>query len=461
MTDHYRFGGGATETMLSPIVLVAMLVAVVSILLLPRKFLVGPFLFIAFMVPSGQMLVVSGIHLYVIRIVILAGIVRLIAARFASKTSIFSGGFNTIDKLFLCWAITRSLAFMFLYGKMDAVVNQFGFLWDSLGGYFFLRFAIRNEEDISRTTKIFAVMTVILAICMVSEQKSTTNVFGFIGGRLISEIRDGKLRSQGPFSHAILAGVFGATIMPLFLRLWLLKENRLLAIAGIIGATTMVITSASSTPFGAYMAGVLGVCLWPLRKNMRAIRWGIVLAIVGLALVMKAPVWFLLAHIDLVGGSSSYHRAQLVDQCIRRFGDWWLFGANNNQDWGWDMWDIQNEFVAEALRGGLAALILFILIISKAFGRIGIARRSFQANGRQEWLTWILGAILFAHVIAFVGADYFDQTRFWWYTTLAFVGAATAPLPKKSMKRTAVEIVDSQWDYEEAGQLSSFEVAQK
>jgi hypothetical protein len=461
MTDHYRFGGGAAETMLSPIVLVAMLIAVVSILLLPRKFLVGPFLFIAFMVPSGQMLVVSGVHLYVVRIVILAGIIRLVAAKFASKTSIFGGGFNTIDKLFLCWAISRSLAFMLLYGKMDAAVNQFGFLWDSLGGYFFLRFAIRNEEDISRTTKIFALMTMILAICMVYEQKSTTNVFGFIGGRLISEIRDGKLRSQGPFSHAILAGVFGATIMPLFLRLWLPKKDRLFAIAGIIGATTMVITSASSTPFGAYMAGVLGICLWPLRKHMRAIRWGIVFAIVGLALVMKAPVWFLLAHIDLVGGSSSYHRAQLVDQCIRRFGDWWLLGANNNQDWGWDMWDIQNEFVAEALRGGLAALILFILIIVKTFGRIGIARRSFQTNRRQEWLTWILGAIIFAHVIAFVGADYFDQTRFWWYTSLAFVSAATTPFLKKSTKRAAGKIVDSPCDYEETGQLSYFEVAQK
>jgi hypothetical protein len=461
MSDHYRFGGGAAETMLSPIVLVAMLVAIASMLLLPRKFLVGPFLLIAFMVPSGQMLVVSGVHLYVIRIVILAGIGRLVAAKFTSKASIFGGGFNTIDKLFLCWAISRSLAFMLLYGKMDAVVNQFGFLWDSLGGYFFLRFAIRDEEDISRTTKLFALMTMILAVCMVNEQRSTTNVFGFIGGRLKSEIRDGKLRSQGPFSHSILAGVFGATILPLFLRLWSRKKDRLLAIGGIIGATTMVITSASSTPFGAYMAGVLGICLWPLRRNMRVIRWGIVFAIVGLALVMKAPVWFLLAHIDLVGGSSSYHRAQLVDQCIRRFGDWWLLGANNNQDWGWDMWDIQNEFVAEALRGGLAALLFFVLIISKTFSRVGSARRSFQTNRHQEWLTWILGAIIFAHVIAFVGADYFDQTRFWWYTSLAFVSATTASVLKKSAKRPAVETADSPWDYQEIAQPGSFEVVQR
>jgi hypothetical protein len=153
--------------MLSPIVRVAMLVAVASILLLPRKFLAGSFLLIAFLIPSGQMLVVSGVHLYVVRIVILLGIGRLVAAEFTSKASIFGGGFNTIDKLFLCWAISRSLAFMLLYGKMDAVVNQFGFMWDSLWGYFLLRFAIRDEEDISRTTKIFALMTMILAACTI------------------------------------------------------------------------------------------------------------------------------------------------------------------------------------------------------------------------------------------------------------------------------------------------------
>jgi hypothetical protein len=62
MSDHDRFGGGAAETMLSPIVRVAMLVAVASILLLPRKFLAGSFLLIAFLIPSGQMLVVSGVH---------------------------------------------------------------------------------------------------------------------------------------------------------------------------------------------------------------------------------------------------------------------------------------------------------------------------------------------------------------------------------------------------------------
>lgn len=432
MANNYRFGGGAAETTLHPIVLGAMLVTIVLLFVLPRRFVAAPFLLICFLVPSSQTVVLGGVHLFVARIVILAGCVRLIVDKLAGNSSILVDGFNAVDKAFVSWALSRALAFMLLYRQSDAVVNQCGFLWDSLGGYFFLRFAIHDKEDIRRALKVFAFLTVVLALCMANEQRSNTNVFGFIGGQAAPDMREGRLRSQGPFAHAILAGVFGATILPLFFGLWPSRKNRLLAATGMLGATTMVITSASSTPMGAYAAGILGMCFWPLRRNMRVVRWSIVFAVAGLALVMKAPVWFVLAHIDFVGGSSGYHRAMLVDQCIRRFSDWWLLGANNNGDWGWDMWDIQNEFVAEALRGGLAALIFFILILSRAFGRLGKASKAVGILRSERWMLWTLGAVIFAHVIAFLGADYFDQTRFWWYGSLAMVSAATAPFLTRS-----------------------------
>ena len=458
MSENHRFGGGAAESSLSPVVLVALLVAVVLIFLLPRRFLVVPFLSVAFLVPIGQTLVVGGVHLFVARIVILAGLSRLVTAKFSGTGSLFAGGFNSIDKVFACWAVAQALAFMILYNQTAAIVNQLGFLWDSLGGYFLLRFAIHDEEDIRRATKVFAVIALIAAVAMVNEQWTRSNVFGFIGGISRPDIRDGKVRSQGPFSHAILAGVYAATIVPLFLRLWSSKKDRLFALVGILGAITMVIACGSSTPLGACVAAIGALCLWPLRRNMRTLRWGLVVTVLGLALVMKAPVWFILAHIDLVGGSSSYHRALLVDTCIRRFGDWWLLGASNNDKWGWDMWDVQNEFVAQALRGGLTSLVLFIMIVSRAFGRLGIARKSVETNRPNAWLMWTLGAVILGHVVAFFGADYFDQTKYWWYASLAIVSAATAPLLTKSKKPMAVELSS-----EDPGimQFSPYQIAPK
>ena len=111
----------------------------------------------------------------------------------------------------------------------------------------------------------------------------------------------------------------------------------------------------------------MGLAFWPLRKQMRLIRWGLVCALVGLHLVMKAPVWALIARIDLTGSSSGYQRYQLVDMCIRHFSDWWLLGTPNYVKWGWDSWDLCNQFVAVALTGGLLALIFYIAIFSRSF----------------------------------------------------------------------------------------------
>ena len=90
---------------------------------------------------------------------------------------------------------------------------------------------------------------------------------------------------------------------------------------------------------------------------------------------MHGPVWSLIEKIDLTGGSSSYHRYMLVDNCIRHFGDWWLIGYKNYGDWGLDMWDLCNQFVVNALTGGLVTLVLYLTIFKRSFRAIGIARK--------------------------------------------------------------------------------------
>jgi hypothetical protein len=200
----------------------------------------------------------------------------------------------------------------------------------------------------------------------------------------------------------------------------------------------MVIASHSSTPMLAYGAGLFAISLWPLRRNMRLIRWGSVLALVALNLVMKAPVWFLIQRMDVVGGSSGYHRASLVDGFIRHFSDWWLFGTTENARWGYNMWDLCNQFVAEGQVGGLVTFVAFIAMICICFSRIGAARKAvaleFDNHGKpvggdlqKEWFFWLLGATLFSHVVAFFGISYFDQTRFSWLALLVIITTATAP----------------------------------
>jgi hypothetical protein len=121
---------------------------------------------------------------------------------------------------------------------------------------------------------------------------------------------------------------------------------------------------------------------------------------------MHGPVWSLIEKIDLTGGSSSYHRYMLVDNCIRHFGDWWLLGCRNYVNWGFVMFDVCNQFVLTALRGGLLTLIIYIAIYTRSFRMIGKARKRIVGDRRQEWLLWCLGSSLFATVVSSFGINY-------------------------------------------------------
>lgn len=422
-----RFGAGASSSSIHPFVLVLVLFTIVLILLLPRKYVVVPFLLTIFLTPFGQQVYVGGVHLFVPRMLILCGCVRIGWTKISSQTEIVSGGFTLVDKTFVLWALFRAMATYLEFFESGALINQCAFLLDSLGGFFFLRFLIRDKGDILRVVKTFVFIVSVLALTMLNEKVHGQNLFGFIGGRLAPFIRDGAIRAQGAFVGPIPAGTFAATFMALFVWLWKSGQSRILGLTGIVGATVMVVTSASSTPLLAYMAVILGIAMWPLRGKMRTVRLGIVFLLIGLQLVMNAPVWFLINHIDFVSGNSGYHRAMLIDMCVRHFWDWWLVGVKSTANWGWDMWDQANQFVAEAESGGLATLICFVLVVSRNFGMIGSARKQLDGDPKKEWLLWLLGVALFSHVVSFFGISFSDQSVFAWFALLAMISAATTP----------------------------------
>jgi hypothetical protein len=431
-----RFGGGASHTILHPLVAAALFATIVLIFLLPRKYVVVPMLLTVFLVPFGQVAVLGGVHFTVYRIVILFGLARLVTSKLSARETRLAGGFSGVDSAFALCALFAFIAFSVQWTETQALIKGIGNLLDALGGYFVVRFLIQDEDDVQRVIKVFAVIVLVMAPCMINELFTHQNLFGFLGGQPVTDaVRDGKVRAQGPFEVYITAGVFGATLLPLFIWLWSGAKSRIGALLGIIGSTIVTVTSDSSTPLLAYAVAIVGLCFWPFRKKMRAFRWGLVLILVGLHLVMKAPVWALIARIDLTGSSSGFHRFMLVDQCIRHFSDWWLIGAKNFNDWGPDMWDLSNQYVAYALTGGVVTLIFFIGIISTSFGKLGAARKRVAGNRRHEWFLWCLGAALSAHVVACFGISYFDQMQFAWYTLLAIIAASVAeavptPLPE-------------------------------
>ena len=418
---NFQFGGGAAGTVLHPLVAGGMVIAIVLIMLLPRNKAITPFLVAFLTIPLGQVLVVGNVHLLMHQVLILTVLARMAAFRGKGR---FAGGFNTLDKLIVLWSLSAFIIFSLAWMEMQAVVKSAGDLVVSLGGYLAVRFLIPDRATVPRLIKALAVVCVIQGAFMVSEQFTYMNVFSSFGANPPT-LREGHIRSEGAMGN-LWAGALAGIVIPLFIGLWSEgRSSRIAACAGLAGATAMVFATHASTSWLAYGASLLGLGFWPLRRRMRLARWGLIGSLLGLHLVMHGPVWSLIEKIDLTGGSSSYHRYMLVDNCIRHFADWWLLGSKTYGDWGFVMFDVCNQFILTGLRGGLLTLLIYIGIYKQSFGAIGIARKRVQGDRKQEWFLWCIASALFTTVVASFGI-YFSAHLFVCFASLlAGISVAT------------------------------------
>src|SRR4051812_4112399 len=104
--QNLRFGGGASETILHPIVALWMLIAVVLILILPRNKAIVPFLLAFFTIPLAQVVVLGALHFTVLRILILTVLARMAANIRPTSERRMPGGFNSLDRVVVLWSIS-------------------------------------------------------------------------------------------------------------------------------------------------------------------------------------------------------------------------------------------------------------------------------------------------------------------------------------------------------------------
>jgi hypothetical protein len=317
----------------------------------------------------------------------------------------------------------------------EAVQNRLGFAYNAFGGYFLFRFLLRDFNEVNRALKIIAIVIVPLALGMVLERATGRNLFAIFGGvSSLTAIRDGQFRCQGSFADPILAGTFGATLVPLFVSPWFNgMTGRLVTATGIAAASVITVLSHSSGPGMAYLFGIVGLAAWPFRARMGTVRWTLLIGVVSLHLIMKAPVYALIGRLSELIGGTGYHRVEVIDAAVKHFGEWWLSGTGYTAHWGPlvlpshpESIDITNQYIFEGVNGGLVTMLLFIAVIAFAFHGVG---KSLKANeiaplGVRLHI-WALGAALFAHAMSFLSIAYFDQLVLAWYFLLALIATAT------------------------------------
>ena len=338
---------------------------------------------------------------------------------------LFSGKYklklNKIDKIVLFYLVSSIVLNTILVGTSGLIQKIGNKGVDSVLVYFLLRYLFQDIKDYNFIMKALAVASIFIAIFMLNEKLTGRNLFSIFGGvPEFTVIRDGRLRAQAAMDHPILAGTFGALLIPFMWVLWNQKK-KLYAIVGTISGIGITFASASSGPVLSFMAVILGISLWKLREKRKYFMPGIIFTLFLIQLFMQHPIWFIFGRIDLAGGSTGFHRSMLIDQAIKRFPEWAIYGTMATGQWVWGLQDTTNQYLKEGFEGGILTLILFIYIIKLCFNTVGNYLNLYKDNIENQKMVWALGTILFGHCITFFGVSYFGHLDFFYYMLLAMI----------------------------------------
>lgn len=400
------------HTWIHPAALVLLGVAVVMLFVVPRAYTLWPVIFIGCFVAPAQRIVVFGMDWTILRLTLLAGLLRAVVLIMQMRRP---PRWHRIDTWLVLWLTSGVLVYMVREPSVASLNNRLGWAFEYAAAYFLVRTAVVTWKDVRSLFCCFAFMSLPVAVAFANEQLTRYNVFGLMGGvELITREREGRLRCQGAFAHPILAGTYWAVVLPFIAVLFWQRSFRYKALAaiGVVSALTIVAACASSGPVASVLAAAVAALLLLVRAHFTYIRIGTVAVLTLLHLVMEAPVWHLVARIDIVGGSTGWHRFNLIDQWIRNADNWFLIGTSSTSTWAAiPVVDITNQYVLEAIRGGALSLFMFVGFLWAAFSTLGrTARRLERAEHRLEaGLCWAVGVSLFVHATSWLAVSYFGQ----------------------------------------------------
>ncbi len=399
------------------------LLTAATLLAVPRNWAPLALLVGAAYITRSQQLEVGPLHFPVMRILIAVGLMRI-----TMKGEKAAGGMNPLDRMIMVWSIC-DVCTIALH-RPEEWVFRLGLLYDTVGSYFLFRVFIQKPEDMRTLFKMVCLLLIPLSATMLVERFKGSNPLYLIGfGPLEVTVTNGHNRASGAFAIPILAGTVGGVCVPMAVYFW--REKKALALMGLAATFAIVYASGSSGPVMTTLSGLIALWLWKIRTRLKTVRWLVVFLVMGLSFVMNDPVYFLMARIDITGGSTGYFRAKLIQSTIDHFSEWWLAGTDYTRHWmpsgilaNANHTDMTNFFVQMGVWGGLPLMLVFMAVLYVAFKRVGEAlKANRQAGARELFLIWTLGAILFAHVVTFLSISYFDQTIIFLTLSLACIGS--------------------------------------
>jgi hypothetical protein len=428
---------------MNPIAILFVAVASLALLAIPRRWAFVPLLAGACYMTLGQAIELGPLTFSVVRILVAVGGVRVLL-----RGERLAGTLNALDGCIIIWSLVACVTSVFHEDAQGELITRLGTSYDACGIYFLLRVWCSSLDDVVRLCRAVAIVLAPVAAAMLYEHLASHNLFSVFGGVPVTPmVREGRIRAFGPFTHPILTGTVGAVTFPLVFGIR--RHHPRTAYLGGGVCLFIVVASSSSGPLLSLAAGMGALWAWRFRQYAQLFRRACVAGYLALEVIMRDPAYYIIARMDVIGGSTGWHRAALIEASIKHLNEWWLGGTDYTRHWlptgvSWSAkhTDITSHYLHFAVIGGLPLMLMFIAILVKGFSAVGIRLKDERHTPEDmRPMIWGLGAALFAQAVTCVSVSYFDQSVTFLYLTLAAIGSASKAIVPAEAPATAAAVV--------------------
>jgi hypothetical protein len=355
------------------------------------------------LIPVEASFYVGDFRLTFYRLLLLLAIFFCFRLVFSNK----AGGVLITDKLLVGYSLWLLLSLYINHNFMVMLQSGGVLVLESFGAYLLARAYVRNEQDFRNFVKLFFLIVVGLSFFTIPESLTGYNFFKPGAGHI--DPRFGLERAYGPFEHAILYGVFCASIFSLCLYVVTKSFNeRTWAKAGWVAAASFVSVSAGA--LAAVMVQLI-LHIWERITRRWVFRWRIFTFLLLVAYVVidllsnRTPIVVLLHRLTF-SAETAYNRLLI-----------WEFGTKLNvaehpwfgigfADWVRPSWmhsgSMDNFWLVIMVRHGLPTFTLLatgIICLLFLVGRNNLPEKLKPL--RLGWLFSITGMIIAGSTVHF------------------------------------------------------------
>jgi hypothetical protein len=350
--------------------------------------------------------------------------------------------FIWLDKIMIMYFLAQFAAGAVTVQSLGAFFeNRVGAMFDMVLPYFAVRMIVRNKTDYITLLKGMLIVAAPLAVIGFYQCITGTNLLGFLraratigGASYTSKARLGLFRATAVFPHAIIYGLFFATLAPICAGiLRTVKNYRGIYFAGIALLIIGVFSSMSSGPFLAALLSAMFIAVYWCRKYWKPIVAMIIIMCGSVEIISNRHFYDVLGSFTL-NPATAYYRSRLIDVALFEGGmsGHWLTGYGYNTDPGWGPridgrrhTDTVNHYILVLSRYGLVGLIPFLAMNIAAVQRL-VQAYNTSTGRRDRWLIWCLSGGYFGLVGALMSVALFGQADTVYYVLLGFAGVMPA-----------------------------------